>query len=295
MHDSLPLELFSLKTLRYILENEVVGETMLAPWCFLVIALTEESLSTRERRDLLETGFWILVLYENPDLVPEPPNIRHIRIVRARRNPREENTLYTNAQLRDALNTSIALVTLIDILDGPICLNRFGSNPLEHAFGLARIRCRDVNYMETLVNALAGNYKISKIEKFLAIAAEPRRRRSVGVDCEQITPADRRAVQLPPQLLARSLLIRSANSSDLIKQFDGFPPLAVTAWEDLTKLLHLAPKARPSGLKAPPQPPRPAKLSSSQIFLGLAKSPRPANLIESPNKMSRALKPPEPP
>jgi hypothetical protein len=118
MHDSLPLELFSLTTLRHILENPIVGETMLAPWCFLVIALTALNLSTTERRDLLEAGFWMLVLYENPDLVPDPRSIPDIQVIHPKRNPHNERSLYTNEQLRDALNTSIAPITLIEILDG---------------------------------------------------------------------------------------------------------------------------------------------------------------------------------
>jgi hypothetical protein len=299
MHDSLPLELFSLKTLQYILENPVVGETMLAPWCFLVIALTQANLSTRERRDLLETGLWMLFLYENPELVPDPPSNPNVKVVHPKRFAHDDHTLYTNDQFRDALNTFIALIMLIDGLDGPICLNRFGSNPLEHAFGHARIRCRDVNYMEKLIAALAGNYTISNIEHFLAIAAEPKRRRSVGVTCKPIARTDRRIVQLAPQLLARSLLVRSANPPDLVNRFDGTPPLVVTAWEDLLKLFPLAisaPEAPPGkSLTARPVSPKPGRLSSNQIFLGFAKSPRPAHLIKSPSKMSQALKPVIPP
>jgi hypothetical protein len=74
MHDSLPLEMFSLKTLGYILYNPVVGETMMVPWCLLVVALTLDGLSTEARLEILEVGFRMLVLYEDPDLIPEPPN-----------------------------------------------------------------------------------------------------------------------------------------------------------------------------------------------------------------------------
>jgi hypothetical protein len=56
MHDSLPLELFSLKTLACILNNPIIAETMMVPWCLLVVALTWPDLSTETRRDLLEIG-----------------------------------------------------------------------------------------------------------------------------------------------------------------------------------------------------------------------------------------------
>jgi hypothetical protein len=78
--------------------------------------------------------------------------------------------------------------------------------------------------MERLINALSGNYNRSNIEHFLAIAALSKRRHSVGVTCPQTKVTDRRIVQMPPQLLARSLLVRSANTPDLIDWFDGTPP-----------------------------------------------------------------------
>jgi hypothetical protein len=71
MHDSLPLELFSARTLVYLLENEVVGETMMIPWCLLVVVLTFRDLTTRQRIELLEVGFWNLILYR--DYRPEFP------------------------------------------------------------------------------------------------------------------------------------------------------------------------------------------------------------------------------
>jgi hypothetical protein len=129
----------------------------------------------------------------------------------------------------------------------------------------------------------------------LAIAAVPERRRSVGVICERITIFDRRLVQMPPQLLARSLLIRSANPSDLVKRFGSQPPILMTAWNDLVKLPGLAAEAPTRALVSPPKPPKQARLSSNQIFLGLAKSPRPVHLIQTPSKMSRALQDPSRP
>jgi hypothetical protein len=85
MHDSLPLELFSLKTLDYILHNPIAGETMIVPWCLLVLALTLPELSTRARLDLLMIGFWMLFLYENPDQAPDPPSDLGIELFRPMR------------------------------------------------------------------------------------------------------------------------------------------------------------------------------------------------------------------
>jgi hypothetical protein len=57
MHEFLPLELFSAKTLPFGLANDLPGELLVVPWCLLVVALALPGLSTRMRRDLLEIGF----------------------------------------------------------------------------------------------------------------------------------------------------------------------------------------------------------------------------------------------
>jgi hypothetical protein len=57
MHDSLPLELFSVKTLAFVLATDLPGEVIVVLWCSLVAALTLPNVSTRIRVDCLEGGF----------------------------------------------------------------------------------------------------------------------------------------------------------------------------------------------------------------------------------------------
>jgi hypothetical protein len=56
MHDSLPPELLSPKTLSYILcpDNHLSGVIMIVPWCLLVTALTLLEISTQTRSELLD-------------------------------------------------------------------------------------------------------------------------------------------------------------------------------------------------------------------------------------------------
>jgi hypothetical protein len=135
MYDSLPFELFSLKTLAGILNNPIVGERMMIPWCLLVVAVTWLDLSTEIRRDLLEIGCWTLFFYENPELAPDPPNALKITFVHPKHCVDDAESLYTKQQLRDGLNTFMALTHRMASLPQPFCLNRFGDDPLEHAFG----------------------------------------------------------------------------------------------------------------------------------------------------------------
>jgi hypothetical protein len=60
MHDPLPLELLSPRTLAVILRDNLQTELVLAPWCLLTAALTLLAISMRTRVDLLEIGFWFL-------------------------------------------------------------------------------------------------------------------------------------------------------------------------------------------------------------------------------------------
>jgi hypothetical protein len=113
MHDSLLLELFSLKTLAYILNNPIVGEMTMVPWCLLVVALTWPDLSTETRRDLLKIGFWMLFFYENPELAPDPPNALEMTFVHPKHCADDAELLYRKQQLRDGLNTFMALILLL--------------------------------------------------------------------------------------------------------------------------------------------------------------------------------------
>jgi hypothetical protein len=288
MHDSLPLELFSPKTLVFILTNDVEGENVMVPWCLLVTALTVPELSTKMRADVLEVGFWMLFIYENfqaparrraqqPLQFPKPPETP-----RRRGGPRQ--FLYTDGQLRDALNTFVSLIILIERTQQPFCLNRFGSDPLEHAFGQARIRSKDVNSMKKMVRSFAVGLISSAVERFLELAARPRRRISVGLDCPPIDPSEQSIFQFSPKTIAISLLIRSRH---LAQTTPAYP----AAWEELKKIpglptleLHESDVSVPS-----PEPIKPRTLSSNQLFLGLLNSPRPLSLITAPSKMARAL------
>jgi hypothetical protein len=57
MHGSLPLELFSAKTLAFVFTADLPGEVMVVPWCLLVGVLTVSNVSTHVRLDYLEVGF----------------------------------------------------------------------------------------------------------------------------------------------------------------------------------------------------------------------------------------------
>jgi hypothetical protein len=97
-------------------------------------------------------------MYENPLLVCDSGGACVLRAWIPRRFRRQQDSLYTHAQVRDALNTFLALIILGSDSADPFCLNRMGSNPLEPAFGRTRPRCRGVNTMERLTTGFSGDF-----------------------------------------------------------------------------------------------------------------------------------------
>jgi hypothetical protein len=93
--------------------------------------------------------------------------------------------------------------------------------------------------MIRLVAALASNYRASVIDGFLSIAAVPRHRCSIGVECVPLVPGKRSVFLLGTRVIARCLLFRSANLANLIDEFLGrdLPALLVlTAWAELQRI-----------------------------------------------------------
>jgi hypothetical protein len=135
MHDSFPLRLFSPRVLARILTHRMERELLMVSWCLLMSVLTIPGLSTASRADLLEIGFWVLYYCEKLTANNQFHKISERNATGC------DLSLYTTAQHREALNTFASLITLLQTCLRPICLDRIGSNPLDHTFGKARLRC----------------------------------------------------------------------------------------------------------------------------------------------------------
>jgi hypothetical protein len=134
----------------------------MAPCCLLSAALILRGQSTRTRVPLLEIGFWFLFIDRN-----------HLKLfgyspgVTQRKTDGTIARLYTTQQLRDALNTFITLIVILQHSADPVCLNRLWSGPLEHVFGRGRIRCRDIITMRKMIKAFTTDVTDLPIGKFL--------------------------------------------------------------------------------------------------------------------------------
>jgi hypothetical protein len=125
-------------------------------------------LQHKKRCDLLETGYWVLELYE--ELLTKiglPLGVTQKIFPGGFASP------YSEDQFRDGLNTFMSLISIIRESPTAVFLSHLGSDPLEHVFCQARVRCRDVNTMEKMLKAFSFN--LEKIScPFLDYSVLPR-------------------------------------------------------------------------------------------------------------------------
>jgi hypothetical protein len=224
-----------LKTLGHILGNAAVGETMVVPWCLLFVRLILPEPSTFGGAQLPEIGFWVLLLSENPILVADPPNELTITFAHPRRCCDAKDSLYTRAQLHHAVDLFISLIVFIYRSHGPFGLNQFRSNPLQHVFGHAHIRCQDVNTTKSRIAALSGPSAGARLAGFFSITFVSNRRRSVGVNCVSISEDSTPFTNVHFLLIARSVLVRSSNPSSIDEPF-AVSPVVPIGWNELLKI-----------------------------------------------------------
>jgi hypothetical protein len=179
MHDLLPLYLFSPMNFTFILSREYTPELVLSAWCLLTAALTLVDFNTKTRCDLPETGYWLLEIYEElltkvvlPLGVPQ------------KISPGGFASLCSKDELRDGLNTFMSFISIFRESPTAIFVSHLGSDPLAHAFGQARVRCRDVNTMKKMLKAFSFNLEKMSRRPFLDLLCAPQDRHSMGVICE---------------------------------------------------------------------------------------------------------------
>jgi hypothetical protein len=176
MHDSLTLQLFSTSPLVVIFRDDLRVEFSIAPWCLLATALTLPEITTRTWIELLEIGFWFLFFYwQLKSVLGDSPGVIEI-IIEGR-----EAILYRMSQLLDTLNAFLSLIVLLRDASGPVCLNRLGTVSLEHTFGKASIRYRDVSPISKIMDAFTSDALARAVDSCLDLVTVSHRRVSVRI------------------------------------------------------------------------------------------------------------------
>lgn len=136
MQDSLPLKLFSIEN--YLLLESKGNYTACAyflPYTLLIASITTKDIDVDVRVDLLEIVAHYLVMYKEIfDATDESK--------RGMQQGKKNCVFFGNQIISDLLTTILSINTCLNTFSGLVSLNRIGTNPLEHHFGLMRLRSK---------------------------------------------------------------------------------------------------------------------------------------------------------
>ena len=151
MHDSLPLALFTVDVLLQARGKDATLTAYLLPGVLLNTAISCNKLTRLERIELLTVGYYYMQNYYNQTKDESASGVRDV-------GDRKVNMLFNKAMTRHLLNDFRALAYILTTYqDTCISLNRCGSNPLEHCFGVLRTQCSFVHILTRCLKALAVN------------------------------------------------------------------------------------------------------------------------------------------
>lgn len=175
MQDNYPIKLFDLSTFLKLHElDRLVECSFFLPFTLLQVALTENKLTIDDRVDLLEINVHYLRLYQ--DMLAKTSSDYSIP------NNKTHGPLFDNALVNDTLVTCLSILSIIKHSDGIIRLNRIGTNPLEHHFGLLRIKSKYNDDFNTLLQSEIKVQIAADIEHEIIGKTIRNKRTSYGVD-----------------------------------------------------------------------------------------------------------------
>ncbi|KAK8883713.1 hypothetical protein M9Y10_042811 [Tritrichomonas musculus] len=159
MHDSLPIRLFTIESLEVLLYAELYAEaSYFLPFVLLNEVLSTQNLTVDERVDFLEIITFYCKYYK---MLYEKTS----KSDRANLIGKNKTVLFDLNLIDDLLTTTLSINTVLNSNYDVISLNRIGTNPLEHHFGLIRLRCKFKHDFEKFVEEEVKIKIIDEIEK----------------------------------------------------------------------------------------------------------------------------------
>ena len=173
MQDMYPLRLFDVDKMNLLYSLGYIKEVAyFIPFTLLKTALSE-SISVDTRVDLLEIIAYYLDFYD--EMFKNTPMNE-----RANQKGKGKAVLFDNRIIEDLKATCITINSIINAVDGTISLNRIGSNPLEHHFGLMRIRSKFNDDINRLLLSEAQSTILENIEREIIGNLIKKRKSSFG-------------------------------------------------------------------------------------------------------------------
>ena len=172
MHDDLPVSLFSLGSLIEIYEKQPCYAAYFLPFCLLNAAISEKDLSLEERINFLELSFYYMLAYvEEASTVPIKLPDRKSATSRAVR-------LFPSSLAKEHCNTVVSILAVLYGHNGTINMNRLGTNPLEHTFGLIRMRSRYRHTYQNMLRTVNTTMLWKSLVSFLGVGSKVSGRRT---------------------------------------------------------------------------------------------------------------------
>ena len=159
MQDSYPLRLFDIANLDLLNDLSAFKEvSYMLPFALLKASLSEKHISIDTRVDFLEIIIWYLQFFK--EILEKAPGES-----KAKLQGKGCVVLFDTRITNDIIVTCAVLNSIINAVKGTISLNRIGSNPLEHHFGLMRIRSKYNDDIEHYINSEKESNILENIEK----------------------------------------------------------------------------------------------------------------------------------
>ena len=158
MHDSLATQLFSLRSLATLFEcKNFPALAYFLPMCLLTASLSEKELQVEERFSLLQVGLYYMIGYYS--MLQDSTHVM-------RQKKHRNNThvcAFDAALVREYCNTVVSILKELNRVNGSLSLNRIGSNPLEHLFGLVRMKSHSVHTFDKMLQVMSKSVLQSKL------------------------------------------------------------------------------------------------------------------------------------
>ena len=159
MHDHLPIQLFTIESLEVLMYAELYAEaSYFLPFVLLNEALSTKNLTVDERVDFLEIITFYCKYYK---MLYEKTS----KTDRANLIGKNKTVLFDLNLIDDLMTTTLSINTVLNGNYDIISLNRIGTNPLEHHFGLIQLRCKFKHDFKKFIEEEAKIIIIDEIEK----------------------------------------------------------------------------------------------------------------------------------
>lgn len=157
MHDSLPIALFSTRSLQQLIKSDNYPAILyFFPWVLFLAALSNTNLSANIRYDLLEIALYYLLFYI-VTLIDCFPNISD-KVSQKKSAGKPMMVLFNEELVMEACNSIHSTMMLMRTSKTPIKLERASSTPLEHSFGKVRFKAGYIQTFQKILNGFSTDF-----------------------------------------------------------------------------------------------------------------------------------------